>query len=447
MSAPGAAPALRLRGVRVAYGARTALQALDLEVARGEFVALTGPNGSGKSTLLRAALGLIRPDDGVVELFGTPIERLPIRARAHRVAWVPQSEGLREDVPLARYVLYGRYARQGTFGAETAGDRARAFEALADVGLQDRIADGILSLSGGERQRAVLARALAQEAPLLLLDEPTTHLDVAHQLDLLGRVRTLVRDRGLTVVAALHDLNLAARFAGRIVVLSRGRRVADGPPADVLSAELLASVWGIDAERREDPTTGQPYLLPRRLVGPRAVRSGAGPEGPVHVVGGGGSAAPILRALAEEGFALTAGALNLLDSDAETAEALGVPVALELPFAPIGPGARARNLELLERARAVVVAPFAVGPSNLTNLEDLRRFVPALPTLLLARPSIDQRDFCGGRAGPAYRALVAAGAIEVGTVAELAPALRRALAAPRPVSALARGASTGTAEG
>jgi iron complex transport system ATP-binding protein len=419
-------PALRLSGLSVAYGSRSALQAVDLDVPRGQFLALTGPNGSGKSTLIRAALGLLRPSQGSVELFGTDVQSLSVRERAHRVAWVPQAESLREDVPLARYVLYGRYALHGTFGRETAADRQKVASILEGVGLADRGNDGVLSLSGGERQRAVLARALSQGSPLVLLDEPTTHLDIGHQLDLLARVRSLVREQGLTVVAALHDLNLAARFAERIVVLSHGRLVADGAPQTVLSSELLARVWGVDAELRRDVASGLPYLLPR--LAPR-LPALSPRSGKVHVVAGGGSGASLLRALSEEGFDLSAGVLPLFDTDAATAQELGIPAAVELPFAPIGPEALARLDRLLAEAQAVAVAAFPVGPANLANLERLRTVVGRKPIVLLAQPGGVLWDYTGGAAAELRLRLLDGGAVEVdgvrAAVGWLAERLRR----------------------
>jgi len=390
---------LGLRSLTVRYAERVALQEVDLDVPRGQFLALVGPNGSGKTTLLRAALGFLTPDSGTVRLFGSDVRVLSIVERARRVAWVPQEESPRDDVPLIDYVLYGRYAHLPWLQGESSVDHDAAARALEAVGLADRAADGILSVSGGERQRAILARALVQDAPLLLLDEPTSHLDIGHQLDLLGRVRELSRARGVTVVAALHDLNLAARFADRIVVLSRGRRVADGSPAEVISEELLARVWGVVADLRRDPRTGAPYLVPHHLVPPAGSSPGAllG-RGPVHVVGGGGSASPYLRALVEAGYRVTAGALHLLDSDLETAESLGVPTAVEVPFAPIGSDVRQRLRTLLDAAAAIVVAPFPVGPSNLPNLEEVRHSLGRVPILLVARPGGVSWDFTGGRA-------------------------------------------------
>jgi iron complex transport system ATP-binding protein len=427
VNGPSRPTALCLRHLSVRYGDRLALHDVDLEVPVGEFLALTGPNGSGKTTLMRAVLGFLDPAEGTVEVFGRTVGALSVRERARQVAWVPQEESLRDQVLLRDYVLYGRFPHQGRMDGESDADRKLADRILNEVGLSDRARDGVLSLSGGERQRAVLGRALAQETPILLLDEPTAHLDIGHQLDLLSRVRALSRSRGVTVVAALHDLNLAARFADRIVVLSRGRRVADGAPGQVLSEDLLARVWGIAADLERDRRTGLPYLVPHQLV-KTSRRDPSSPfAGPVHVVGGGGSAAAFLRTLTEEGFGLTAGALHLLDSDAEAAEGLGIPSAIEAPFAPLGPEARARHRALLGAARAIVVCPFAVGPSNLSNLLDVRPFVGRVPTFLLSAPPIGERDFCGGQAEEAYRALRDAGATEVPDLARLLGALKAVL--------------------
>jgi len=216
------------------------------------------------------------------------------------------------------------------------------------------------------------------------------------------------------------------------VVLSRGRLVADGPPASVLSEELVAHVWGISADLHREPRTGIPYLVPRRLLADLVSDPAAPTLGPVHVVGGGGAASAILRTLVDEGFTVTAGALHLLDSDAETAEALGLATAIEGPFAPLGPEARERHRRLRAAARAIVVAPFVVGPSNLANLEDLRDVAGSVPTFLVDRPSIRERDFSDGRATRAYAELVGLGATEVGDLPTLLPLLRRALRAAPP---------------
>jgi iron complex transport system ATP-binding protein len=427
-----AAPLLQLREVTVRYGARVGVQNVSLSIGPGELVALVGPNGSGKTTLIRALLGLIAPTEGTVQIQGDSVTALSFRERARRMAWLPQEEQPQENVPILDYVLFGRYAHVPPFYSENSDDYHGAEQALRSVSLWDRRDSGIWEVSGGERQRVLLARALTQDAPILLLDEPTSHLDIAHQLELLDRLAHWRREAPRCVVAAIHDLNLAARYADRVVVLSRGRLVEDGRPGQVLSTALLRSVWGIDAELRRDLRTGLPYLLPTLPLLIEAP-SGLGGRlrGPVHVVGGGGAASPCLRALVEEGLVVTAGVLALLDTDSETAQELGIPAAAEAPFSPIGEEARQRNRRLLEAARAIVLTPFAVGPANLSNLEDVVPFAAHCPVYFLEGASLPQRDFTQGRALRVREQLLAAGARDVGNLPALLERLRGDLATQR----------------
>ncbi len=444
------APAARLveaREVSIGYAHQVVVHEVSLAVDRGEVLALTGPNGSGKSTFIRAALGLTAVRSGELCLAGTPVRDLSIRERARRVAWMPQDEVAWEDVPVWDYVLFGRNPHQRVFDSNGPIDRAAAEYALRAVDLWELRHRGILELSGGERQRALLARVLAQESPLLLLDEPTAHLDISHQLDLLGRVRTLCRGQGRGAVLALHDLNLAARFADRVAVLHRGRLVAVGNADEILSPTLLREVWGIVAELRRDPTTNLPYLIPTiptPTVPDRPARILQ--SGSIHVVGGGGSASALLRQLNEEGYRLSAGALHLFDTDTETCRELNVPAAVEIPFAPLGSEVRRQNRSLLDAAAVVVVAPFAIGPSNLANLEDLLPYAPRVPVLLLEPQTIAERDYAGGRATTLRNELLRAGAASFPTTRELFRAVDRALE-PRRVYALGRAESLQTLSG
>ena len=419
------APLLEVAGLTVRYGPRTGIQGVTLSIRPGELVALAGPNGAGKTTFVRAVLGLVPAVEGGIRIQGTPLAELSFRERARRMAWLPQEEQPQENVPILDYVLFGRYAHVPPFYSEGSRDYGRAEEALRSVDLWDRRESGIWEVSGGERQRVLLARALAQEAPILLLDEPTSHLDIAHQLELLDRLTQWRHGADRCVVTALHDLNLAARYADRVVVLSRGRLVEDGRPNEVLSAALLRSVWNVDAEIRRDVRTGLPYIIP---MIPRHLEAPSSPSGrlrgPVHVVGGGGSASACLRALHEEGFLLSAGVLALLDTDTQTAEEMGLPIAVEAPFSPIGEEARQQNRRLLAAAQAIVLAPFAVGPANLTNLEDVLPFAGQCPVYFLDGSSLGLRDFTGGQAPRIRQQLLAAGAQDVGSLSELFARLR-----------------------
>ena len=242
---------LAARGLSVSLGRRGVLHDVSFSVAEGERVGLVGPNGAGKTTLLRAVAGLL-PHDGALELRGRAVRAWPARERAREVALVRQHTDLAVDFTVAEVVGLGRAPHLGWLAPLAADDRERVDGALDAVDLADLADRPVTRLSGGERQRVALAQALAQDAPLLLLDEPTAHLDVRHQLEHVARVRALGR-AGRTVVAAVHDLGLAARFAGRLWVLDRGRLVADGPPAETLRPALLRDVFGVEAEVEPGP--------------------------------------------------------------------------------------------------------------------------------------------------------------------------------------------------
>jgi len=251
---------LHADAVTAGYGPRTVLDGCSLSLTRGEVVAIVGPNGAGKSTLLRCLAGLLRPRSGVVRLDGVDIGALVRRDLARRVAVVPQIFDTLFPFTVREVVALGRTARLGTFGGASPADRVAVDRAIADLGLGELESRRIDRLSGGERQRAVLAMALAQETDVLLLDEPTVHLDPAHQVAMLKLVRELACARGLAVAAVLHDLNLAGAMATRLVVLAGGRVVRDANAETVLSSELISDVFGPGlAVGRHD---GRPVVLP-----------------------------------------------------------------------------------------------------------------------------------------------------------------------------------------
>ena len=262
-------PALELDDVTVSYGGRTVLDGVSLSVRRGEFLALVGPNGAGKTTLLRAVNGLVTPESGTVHTDGADATSLSARGRARRVATVPQETNVGFDFPVRDLVAMGRTAHRSRLSHESEADRAAVTRALDRTGTAAFADRTVGSLSGGERQRVVLARALAQAAPLLLLDEPTASLDINHQVRVLGLVRDLVTtaterdgtDRpARTAVAAIHDLDLAARFCDRVALLADGDIRAVGPPHEVLQGDRLAAAYGVETVVTEDAVTGAPRV-------------------------------------------------------------------------------------------------------------------------------------------------------------------------------------------
>jgi len=252
--------ALVARALTAGYGARGVLQGIDLALEPGVLVALVGPNGAGKSTLLRALAGLIRPTAGAVTLDGIDVATLSRAALAARIAVVPQTFDTLFPFTVREIVALGRSARLGLFARPTTTDAlavARAIDTQDLGALVDRRLD---ALSGGERQRVVLAMALAQEADVLLLDEPTAHLDPAHQIGIVRRAAELASSRGVIALAVLHDLNLAA-LADRVVVLDAGRIVGDGAPATALTSDLVTRVFGSGLAVAQ--VSGRTVVLPR----------------------------------------------------------------------------------------------------------------------------------------------------------------------------------------
>ena len=269
---------LRVAGLRVAYGQREVLTGVDLTVGTGEVVGLVGPNGCGKTTLLRAITRVVPWVSGEVEIGGPSassghgpstssgrgraVSALSTRELARLVAVVPQSPVLPVGYTAEEVVLMGRTPHLGFLAQEGPRDYERAREALARVGAEDLASRRVDELSGGERQSVVLARALAQDAPVLLLDEPTANLDIGHQIRVARLVRELAKTEGLAVLAAVHDLTLASLYCDRLALMAGGRVVATGLPADVLNADNLRAAYGVDATilRVDRPAT--PIVLP-----------------------------------------------------------------------------------------------------------------------------------------------------------------------------------------
>jgi len=251
---------LVLKNIGFSYNGRQVLEGITIFIPQGTLLGLIGPNGAGKTTLLKIAARLLRPETGKVFLGGRDVWRLPQREVARQLAVVPQEDQLGFPFSVAEVVMMGRYPHLRRLQREGQTDFAvvrRAMEATATMDLARR---PVTTLSGGERRRVAIARALAQEPKVLLLDEPTAHLDIAHQSQMFRLLRRLSAEQGITVIAALHDLNLAAAFMERLVLLSGGRVVADGPPESVLTAQNVETAYGVSVRVTRHPDLGCPQL-------------------------------------------------------------------------------------------------------------------------------------------------------------------------------------------
>lgn len=253
---------LTAESVTLGYGDRTIVDALDLRLPPGRVTTIVGANACGKSTLLKAMARLLAPTSGHVLLDGKAIHRMPTKQVARVLGLLPQSPVAPDGIAVSDLVSRGRHPHQGALARWTRADDAavaRALEATDTAHLADRHVD---ELSGGQRQRVWIAMALAQETDILLLDEPTTFLDISHQIDVLDLLTDLNRERGTTVAMVLHDLNLAARYADHLVAMAGGRVIAAGDPGEVITEQTVRDVFGLDSRVVADPLTGRPMVIP-----------------------------------------------------------------------------------------------------------------------------------------------------------------------------------------
>ncbi|BBZ26133.1 ABC transporter [Mycolicibacterium madagascariense] len=254
---------LGARSLSLGYGDTSVVDGLTVDVAAGAITAIVGPNACGKSTLLRGLARLLRPSSGQVILDGADITRLRTRDVARRLGLLPQSSIAPEGITVADLVSRGRFPHQTMLRQFSRDDQRAVAEAMAATGVTPIAGRPVDELSGGQRQRVWIAMVLAQQTPLILLDEPTTFLDIAHQIELLELFAELNLEQGRTIVAVLHDLNHACRFADQIVAMKAGAVVAQGHPSDVITAELVEDVYGLRCQVIKDPETGTPLVIPR----------------------------------------------------------------------------------------------------------------------------------------------------------------------------------------
>ncbi|UWU26197.1 ABC transporter ATP-binding protein (plasmid) [Rhizobium sp. CB3060] len=259
---------LKGTNITLGYGSGPIVREVDIEIPEQSITIIVGPNGCGKSTLLRGLAGLLSPSAGQISLAGMRLDSMSVRARARRLAFLPQSPIVPDGITVEELVSRGRNPHRKFLRGWTAQDERAVKGAMSETGV-DGLGSRVLNeLSGGQRQRAWLALVLAQQTELVLLDEPTTYLDIAHQIHVLDICRSLHETHRRTVVAVLHDLNLACRYATNIIVMNEGRVLAEGKPSEVISSRLLEDVFGIECSITSEPISGKLHIIPHRRVGP-----------------------------------------------------------------------------------------------------------------------------------------------------------------------------------
>ena len=385
---------LDINGVECRYGSTKILENVSLTVKDGDFVGVLGPNGSGKSTLLKSISRTLKPYKGSIMLDNKDIYALKSIDVAKQMAVVPQENAISFNFTALEVVMMGRSPHLARFETETEKDMEITRKAMNLTNTWHLASRPVNELSGGERQRVIIARALAQEPKILLLDEPLTYLDIINQLEIMDLIKSLCVAEGIIVMAVVHDLNLAARYCDHALLLKSGKVFAAGTIDTVLTSENIKSVFKVDAIVRKNAVTNSLYvtpLSPSKASPPRNCS--------IHVVCGAGTGTVLMKVLLEEGYTVTTGVLNVLDTDFETAEFLNIPVISEAPFSPITEKSCKANFDLMTKAGFIVITSVPFGYGNLPNLESaLEAVKQGIPTYVIEEEPIESRDFTGGKA-------------------------------------------------
>ncbi len=349
------------------YGNREILKDISLTVKKGEFLALIGSNGTGKSTFLKCISGLLPMSRGDMKICGKRQSELKNKERAQLVAVVPQSYVVDYDFCVEDIVLMGRNPYLSYRKRESDEDYRIVREAMEATNTERFRGRLYNELSGGERQRVILARAIAQQPRIILLDEPTSALDIHHQIEVMELISRLNEKEHMTVIAVLHDINMASRFCSRIVMLREGVIAADGIPAQVINRQNMAALYDMKLFIRNNPLFFKPEIIPIRVMEEQKNLSSSH----IHVICGGSGSMQILEELDARGCRVTAGVVNAGSDDCAVCRFLDLERVEIPPFTPVTPEDQQKNLALMEDACAVVVANIPFGLDNLENLSGL----------------------------------------------------------------------------
>jgi len=382
---------LDIKNVTTGYTEKNpVLKNLNVSMDEGDFIGIVGPNGSGKSTLINCITGILEPWKGSVKIKNETLTDLSRKEIARNVAVVPQDTYINFPYSVKEIILMGRSPYLGRLENYDKKDHEIAEREMKTTETYRFRKRGINELSGGEIQRVIVARALTQDPELLLLDEATSHLDIGHKKEVMDTIKKKNEKEGLSVISVHHNLSLAARYCEKILLLDEGKEHAFGTPEEVLTNSHLRAVYGIEAEVHEHPKDGSLYVSP---VDEQV--SSKSKEKTVHVICGGGSTNTLLKDLIEKGYEVTAGVLNVMDSDLEKADFLDIKTITEAPFSSITEESYEKNLELIQDADILIMTDFPVGEGNKKNIEVLEECVRdySKEVILIDPENIADRDY------------------------------------------------------
>ncbi len=413
---------VQVKNLSFAYNGSPVLKDLSFDVKENAFISVLGPNGSGKSTLVNLLSRVLAPYQGSIRIGGRDLSRLSAKDAAKLVAVVPQSTNPGFNFTVKEIVAMGRYPYISRMESMGASDKKVVDQVISKTKLEGFADRRYHALSGGEKQRVIIAQALVQDTPLILLDEPTSHLDISFQIELMDIFKRLNREDKKTVIGIFHDINLAIQYSDKALFLKEGALFDYGAIEDVITEDNIERVFSSEVYVAKNPFTGKLYINPTFNAQP--ARSKNIKDVRVHVIAGGGAASPIMSMLYAHGYKVSCGVVNNLDTDQSTAQRLGIPFVSEAPFSPVSLYAQNKNMDFIRGSDCVILAPLEFGYGNFSNLVSVKEAVEMGKQVLVVHESdMAQRDHTRGKARALYEKIISMGVKVVQSKEEIRAAL------------------------
>ena len=388
------------------------LKNLNFEIKKNSFVSILGPNGSGKSTIVKLISKVLTGYNGEILIEGKNIRDLNQIEIAKKIAVVPQNTSLGFNFSVFETVMMGRYPYLSRFKSENQEDYKIVTEVMKLTRTEIFKDKNYNELSGGEKQRVVIAQTLVQDSPIIILDEPTTHLDINFQIEFMELFFSLFKNNKKTIIGIFHDINLAIQYSEKIILLKDGDIFCYGNVEQVITRTNMMSVFNSDVYIGKNPFTGKLYVSPNFNLQLIHANEMIKKEIKVHVIGGGGAASPILNMLHNSGYIVSTGVINNLDTDLNTALQLGITFVNEAPFSPISKEAYSRNLKLIKTSDFVILPCVEFGNGNFLNLSAaLEAIHLGKKVIVINTTDINTRDYVGGKAIALYLEILSGNAV------------------------------------
>jgi len=413
---------LSIKNLSFSYNQNKVLDNISFDVKEGSFISILGPNGAGKSTLVNLVSKVLGEYEGSIEIKGKDITTLNSKDIAKLIAVVPQYTNPGFSFTVAEIVMMGRHPYISRFKRE----RKEDFEVINKVMEKTEISKfanrKFVELSGGEKQRVIVAQALAQDSPILLLDEPTSHLDINFQIEFMNLFLRLNIKEKKTIIGIFHDINLAIQNSEKIMLLKEGRIFSFGYAEKIINRESLKNVFHSDVFVGRNPVTNKLYVSPIFDPGLSfgTYRKTENKSLKIHIIGGGGAASPVLSLLYRRGYKISCGVLNTLDTDIDTSQMLDIPYVSEAPFSPISLSSQNKNLEFIKSSDIVILPEVEFGHGNFSNLVSVKEAIRlGKKVIIVDKKSIGKRDYTGGKAAKLYQKIIEEGATVAKSINEV----------------------------